>query len=464
MSEPLVSCLMPTADRRRYVPLALATFLEQDYGPRELIVLDDGHDPIADLIPPDPRIRYLYLRAGRSLGEKRNEACRLARGDILVHWDDDDWSAPWRVSYQVAELQRHAADVCGLDRLWFYDPDRDLAWRFRYPAGRTPWLAGSTLCFRRHLWERRPFPNLSVGEDTLWIAEAVGARVLPLARDDFFVARVHEHNTCPKETDGFWWARADPSRLRDWLGVAAGPGPELPLVSCILATGGRRRFAELALECFLTQQYPRTELVIVDDGRERVDDVFAAVAGAKYFHLPERRSVGAKRYLGCAASTGEMLALWADDDWYGAARLSRQVAPLVDGRADITALETRWIAELPSGEFWAVSPEVHRRMFYCDVHGGTLAFTRAVWAAIAQSPEETLLQRGFLHEALNCRARLLRVANDELFVYNRHGANSWDFPVGRHVDPSGWGRTQAPASFQRIVQSRYQFAARAPGV
>ena len=221
MSDPLVSCLMPTADRRRYVPLALATFLEQDYPSRELVVLDDGHDPIIDLIPPDPRIRYLYVRGGRSLGEKRNEACRRAHGEILVHWDDDDWSAPWRLSYQVGELQRHAADVCGLNRLWFYEPDGDRAWHFRYPDSRTPWLAGSTLCFRRRVWERRPFPHVAVGEDTVWIAEAIGVRVLPLTRDDFFVARVHAENTCPKETDGFWWAPTDPARVRSWLGMTA---------------------------------------------------------------------------------------------------------------------------------------------------------------------------------------------------------------------------------------------------
>ena len=46
MTRSLVSCLMPTADRRRYVPGAIASFLAQDYEPRELIVLDDGQDSV----------------------------------------------------------------------------------------------------------------------------------------------------------------------------------------------------------------------------------------------------------------------------------------------------------------------------------------------------------------------------------------------------------------------------------
>src|SRR4051812_20555321 len=96
--EPLVSCLMPTRGRRPFVGLAVACFLGQDYGRRELVVVDDGPEPIGDLLPPDSRIRYERVPRATSLGAKRNLACELAHGDVLVHWDDDDWSAPWRLS------------------------------------------------------------------------------------------------------------------------------------------------------------------------------------------------------------------------------------------------------------------------------------------------------------------------------------------------------------------------------
>ena len=205
---------MPTADRRAWAPLAIGTFLMQDFTSRELVILDDGHDSIADIVPPDPRIRYVRVAAGQSLGEKRNQTCRLARGEILVNWDDDDWSVPWRVSYQVEQLQQYQADICGLDRLWFFDPDRELAWRYRYPPSRMPWLAGGTQCFRRSAWEKHAYPAISVGEDDLWIAGAVGARVLPLARDDFYVASVHHSNTSPRQTWGVRWTLVDTRRVR----------------------------------------------------------------------------------------------------------------------------------------------------------------------------------------------------------------------------------------------------------
>jgi glycosyltransferase involved in cell wall biosynthesis len=467
MSDPLVSCLMPTANRRTWVPLAIATFLAQDFASRELVILDDGHDPVGDLVPRDPRIRYLRVAGGQSLGAKRNQACRLARGEILVNWDDDDWSAPWRLTYQVGELNAHAADVCGLDRLWFFDPERELAWRYRYPPSRMPWVAGSTQCYRRSIWEKYPFPDVTVGEDNVWIAGVIGARVLPLARDDFFVASIHGANTSPRETDGTRWTRADPARVRalvgfDVTGFRPRPAPSPPLVSCILPTGGRRAFVALSLERFVAQDYLRKELVVVDDGPEPVDDLFAGVPNVRYLRMPPGRTVGEKRNEGCAAASGDVLLQWDDDDWFGAARLSRQVAPLADGRADVTALETRWIARLPEGEFWGLSPALHRRMFYGDVHAGTLAFRRDLWTDGVRYPDQSLAEDAqFLHDALARGGRLLRVANEELFIYIRHGRNAWTFDVGRHLNAREWGRLEPPDAFGPVALSRYRDAAAA---
>src|SRR5262249_53600259 len=56
---PLVSCIMPTADRHAFIPRAIRQFCRQDYPERELIVLDAGQNPVLDLIPADPRIRYI---------------------------------------------------------------------------------------------------------------------------------------------------------------------------------------------------------------------------------------------------------------------------------------------------------------------------------------------------------------------------------------------------------------------
>lgn len=152
-----MSCIMLTRDRRAFVPLALDCFLRQDYSHRELIVVDDGDDPVADLMPGHPSVRYLRLGTRYSTGTKRNIGCEHARGGIIVHWDDDGWSAPWRLSHQLAALAaaRHAG-VCGHRTALYRDSLSGLAWRYEYPASRRPWLREGTLCYRRQVWQARP--------------------------------------------------------------------------------------------------------------------------------------------------------------------------------------------------------------------------------------------------------------------------------------------------------------------
>jgi glycosyltransferase involved in cell wall biosynthesis len=66
--RPLVSCIMPTYNRRAFVPRAIQYFLRQDYTNRELIIIDDGTDVISDLVPADECIRYFRLDKKVTLG------------------------------------------------------------------------------------------------------------------------------------------------------------------------------------------------------------------------------------------------------------------------------------------------------------------------------------------------------------------------------------------------------------
>lgn len=200
----LASCIMPTADRRDFVPDAIRQYLAQDYPDRELIIVDDGEDSIADLIPPDPSIRYYRLPAGRSLGAKRNFAVEMARGDVIVHWDDDDWRSDRWVRSQVATLLSEQADICGLDRVLFYEPATRRGWRYVYDDTR-PWVAGSTLCYRRDYWRANPFADLTIGEDNAFVWSDRAQRVVLNMHADQFVATIHGANTSRKDHAGHRW-------------------------------------------------------------------------------------------------------------------------------------------------------------------------------------------------------------------------------------------------------------------
>ena len=226
---PFVSCIMPTANRAAFVPLALRSFLRQEHVPRELIVLDDGRVPVGSLMPEPETladgvdVRYVRLRPGRSLGAKRNEGCERARGTLIAHWDDDDWIASSRLHRQVEALTSTGADLCGLSELYFVDPVKRVAWLYRYPNEGRSWVAGGTLLYRKANWANRPFPDIDRGEDTRFVWARDAAEIHAMQPPDWYVARVHGGNTSPKRTQTSRW---HPCPIED---VEAVLGDDAPL-------------------------------------------------------------------------------------------------------------------------------------------------------------------------------------------------------------------------------------------
>lgn len=208
-SQPLVSCVMPTADRRVFVPQAIRYFQAQDYKNKELVIVDDGNESAADLVPADPTIRYIRLTGRRPLGSKRNECVEACRGDLIMHWDDDDWMAPHRITYQVEALLKENAEVCGLDRMLFYHLEKDEVWLYRYPSQKCSWLAGGSLLYTRDFWRRSPFANIQVASDTRFVWDRPMERRVALHDYQFYVAMIHPRNTSPKVLVAPYWTRYD---------------------------------------------------------------------------------------------------------------------------------------------------------------------------------------------------------------------------------------------------------------
>jgi glycosyltransferase involved in cell wall biosynthesis len=461
-NQPLVSCIMPTYNRREFIPRALHYFLRQDYDSKELIIVDDGTDPIGDLVPKDDRLRYVRLPEKISVGAKRNRACEAARGDLIAHWDDDDWHAPQRLRYQIEALQREHADVCGINRLLFYDAINDRAWQYVYPAQRRFWLAGSSLCYTRSFWAAHRFADLNVGEDARFVWSGVRARMMALPDHAFHVGVIHDRNVSPKRTTSAYWQAISLAEIQRVVGddlpslrVTAPSTP--PLISCIMPTFNRRAFIPLTIQHFLAQDYPNKELIIVDDGDDAIGDLVTDIPNVRYIRLNQRATIGAKRNRACREARGELIAQWDDDDWYAPDRLSYQARPILAGEADLTGLENTYLLELPTGRFWTTQHQLHQKMFVGDVHGGTLVFRKDVLDNHLRYPEVNLAEdAGLLKQALRRGKRLARLPNPGVFVYVRHGKNAWQFAPGKFIDPQGWRSIDPPAAFSSEALRAYQ--------
>jgi hypothetical protein len=93
-----------------------------------------------------------------------------------------------------------------------------------------------------------------------------------------------------------------------------------------------------------------------------------------------------------------------------------------------------------------------------DVHGGTLVYRRALLDSGLRYPEVNLAEDAWLlHSALAGGQRLRQLANPGVFVYIRHGANTWrEFTPGRFLNPDGWKQVPPPLTFPVDALSNYQ--------
>ncbi|EOR94513.1 glycosyl transferase, group 2 family protein domain protein [Arcticibacter svalbardensis MN12-7] len=202
---PLVSCVMPTYNRRSFIPHAIKYFLRQEFYNKELIIIDDGTDCIEDLIPKIDLIKYIRLKTKITLGAKLNMACSHASGSIIVNWDDDDWYASHRIKYQVEELKRNNSEVCGINNLLYYDITNKKAFEYKYPLTQRKWLLGSSLCYQRSLWEKNKFKEINVGMDGLFVWATAPEKVTALTDLTISVHMIHDQNISVKKTTGEWW-------------------------------------------------------------------------------------------------------------------------------------------------------------------------------------------------------------------------------------------------------------------
>ncbi|NEU10429.1 glycosyltransferase [Flavihumibacter sp. R14] len=219
--QPLVSCIMPTYNRRKFVPHAIRYFLRQEYNNKELIIIDDGTDPIIDLVPDKPNIRYFRLDQKLTLGAKLNMACTYANGEIIANWDDDDWYAERRLNYQVAELTKQGTDVCGLNKLLYYDLGQKNGYQYSYPSDEKAWLLGSSLCYKKEFWSGNKYADINIGMDALFVWGTSADRITALPDHTIAVHTIHDQNVSPKKMDNAWWERYPEEELEkvmsnDW--------------------------------------------------------------------------------------------------------------------------------------------------------------------------------------------------------------------------------------------------------
>ena len=394
LAEPLISCVMVTGNRREFALQSVRYFERQDYGNRELVIVDDGNEDLALDVASNPRVRYLRVRPGLTIGDKRNRGCEQARGAILTQWDDDDWYGSGRLTAQAGPILSGAADITGLTGTTFFDLARWKFWTCS-PALHCRLFAedvhGGTLMYRREVWARNRYPNASLAEDAALLRSAVyrGARLSRIPGAGHFVYVRHTGNTwsfeCGRHLDPAAWTAIEAPSLGEDLGFylshsSAGPpvlGAAAPLVSCIMPTANRRAFVPQALRCFARQTYENRELIVLDDGSDPVQDLVPADPRILYRRAHAKSSIGAKRNQACEMARGDIIAHWDDDDWMADWRLTYQVNALAaNPQSSACGLSSLYFCHRRGDRAWLYAHPPGDRTW---IAGATMCYRKSLW-------------------------------------------------------------------------------------
>jgi hypothetical protein len=214
------------------------------------------------------------------------------------------------------------------------------------------------------------------------------------------------------------------------------PPSDRPLISCLMVTRGRLRLLKRALHCYVSQTYPRRELVVVCDGDARTrraierhlsqlgrDDV-------RLVWCEPGRSLGALRNLSMASAAGEIVCQWDDDDLCHPERLARQSAPLLArGRGAALLTDQLHFFERERALFWVDwSSGGQVGGIWQLVPGTLMAYRDQPFRYPEDGPAARRGEDSAFLEQLVARDAVLPLGGlGHLYVYTYHGGNTFPF-------------------------------------
>ena len=117
----LVSAMLLTCNRPAFAVRALRSLASQSFPLEKLEVLlvDDGSlsahaESLQNAVEDKFALRVVRLKERLSIGAKRNLAVSLAQGEVVIHFDDDDFHHSDRIAAQVGPILRREAGLTTL--------------------------------------------------------------------------------------------------------------------------------------------------------------------------------------------------------------------------------------------------------------------------------------------------------------------------------------------------------------
>lgn len=109
--KPIVSVIIPTFNRAKFITHAISSVLKQSYQNIEVIVVDDASTDRTSAVVQnidDLRVKYLYLEQNSGPSTARNSGVNFAQGQFVAFLDSDDEWYSKKIELQLAAITQQA--------------------------------------------------------------------------------------------------------------------------------------------------------------------------------------------------------------------------------------------------------------------------------------------------------------------------------------------------------------------
>lgn len=220
---PAVSCICITQNRRFFLRRAIAYFWRAarffefrtgDLEGLELVILDGSARSNVSLIETalsvsgerigrflEPYVRYYHYPSEEHsrTGWFHNEAVRLARGQVIIQWDDDDWHDTYRIQKQWETLRNQIAPSITFTSqfFWYHLLEKKACLSRSWYGGGS--AVGAMLAYHRETWEKAPFRDVAQGEDNFFFDDhrALKTPMIDVKDPSFCIYVRHSRNGSP---------------------------------------------------------------------------------------------------------------------------------------------------------------------------------------------------------------------------------------------------------------------------
>lgn len=183
IEQPLVSVVIPTYNRKKYVIKSIDSVLRQTYKNIEIIIMDDCSTDdtprvIFEYYGQNPRIKIIKNKTNLGFPKNLNKGVAMAQGKYIARIDDDDfWSDHKKLEKQINFLEgRKEYVLTGGGAIWINEDSKEI-FKFLLPENdediRKRILSDncfvhSTAVFKKEAFKLAKGYNKGLGTDCDW--------------------------------------------------------------------------------------------------------------------------------------------------------------------------------------------------------------------------------------------------------------------------------------------------------